>query len=157
MKTLLHEDGIFALTLLPNGLLASGSTDTQIMIWNVTETSPLYNLSGHTAPIRGLTVINKEYLASCSNYNTVKIWSLSNYQEVRSWTAGDGWLTSLAFDSKLNVLVSGGDDNKIRVWYSSLWTTTKPGLFLNFYAYNLCKPLNALITTNLLIKPHRAF
>ncbi len=129
LKTLIgHDSWIAALTLLSNGLLASGSFDGNIMIWNVSEISPLHNLSGHTGPIRGLTVINNEYLASCSYDKTIKLWSLSNYEEVNSWRASDDYILAMAFDPKLNVLVSTGVDKEIRVWDSRLWTniTTKP-------------------------------
>jgi WD40 repeat protein len=130
---LIGHSWIYALILLPNGLLASGSDYRKIMIWNVSETSPLYTLSGHTHMIRNLIVINNEYLASASFDKTIKLWSLSNYEEVSSWAASDIRLSSLAFDPKLNVLVSGGFDNKVRVWDSRLWTniTYKPGTLKN--------------------------
>ena len=114
---------IWTLTLLPNGLIASGSTDLTIKIWDITKTYPLYTLSGHTDAIRALTVINNEYLASCSHDKTIKLWSLSSYSIVKSWTASTNWLLALAYDSTLNVLSSGGTDNKVKVWESSLLTS----------------------------------
>ena len=119
---------IAALTLLPNGFLASGSHDRKIMIWNVSETSPLYTLVGHTYAIRSLSVINNEYLASCSNDKTIKLWSLSNYEEVNSWTASDEYIFAIAFDPKLNALVSASFENEIRVWDSRMWTNIKTGM-----------------------------
>jgi WD40 repeat protein len=100
------------------------------MIWNVSETSPLYNLSGHNDSVQALSVINNEYLTSCSNDKTIKLWSLSTYEEVRSWRASDDSLNALAFDPKLNVLVSSGSNNEIKVWDSRLWTNNlpKPGI-----------------------------
>ncbi len=116
-----HDGLISALTLLPNSLLASSSYDQKIMIWNVNETSPLYTLSGHNDSVRGLVVLNNEYLTSCSNDTPIKLWSLSNYEEVNSWKASDVSIEALAFDPKLNVLVSAGSENEIRIWGSGLW------------------------------------
>ena len=126
-----HDSWIYALTLLPNGLLASGSDDGKIMIWNVSESIPLITLLMPNATIRALIIVNNEFLASCSYNASIKLWSLSNYEEVSSWRAGESsslTLTSLAFDPKLNILVSGGGD-KINIWDSLLWTNikTKPG------------------------------
>jgi WD40 repeat protein len=96
------------------------------MIWNVTETSPLFTLLGHEDSVQALCVINNEYIASCSKDKTIKLWSLSNYKEMSSWIASNESLNALAFDSKLNLLVSGGDDNEIKVWDSRLWTNITP-------------------------------
>jgi WD40 repeat protein len=119
-----HTSVLFALTLLPNGLLASGSEDTKIMIWNITKTSPLYTLTGHTNQVRTLIVIDQEYLVSGSSDGTIKLWSLtSNYTQVRSWQASGFFIVSLAFDSTLNVLASGDNNmvNNFKVWDSNLW------------------------------------
>ena len=132
-----HDSWIYALTLLPNGFLASGSRDGKIIIWNVNETSPLYTLLGHSFGIRDLIVINNEYLASCSDDKTIKLWSLSNYNQVNSWTASSDRLYSFAFDPQLNVLVSGGVDKEIRVWDSSLWTKTLPISGMRFHKEGL--------------------
>ena len=94
------------------------------MIWDITQTSPLYTLTGHTFSIRALVVINDDYLVSGATDNLIKLWSLTNnYTQVKSWRASSSWVLSLAFDSTLNVLASG-DYNKadnVKVWDSSLW------------------------------------
>ena len=118
-----HTNLVYALNLLPNGLLASGSKDKAIMIWDIAKTYPLYTLTGHSDSIRALTLINDAYLASSSSDLTIKIWSLSSYSIVKSWTASTNWLLALAYDSTLNVLSSGGTDNKVKVWESSLLTS----------------------------------
>ncbi len=119
-----HLYAIWALSLLPNGWIASGSTDNSIKIWDITQTYPLETLTGHTDVIRALTVINNEYLASCSHDLTIKLWSLSSYSIVKSWTASTSWLLALASDSTLNVLASGDFANLVKVWDSSIWTQT---------------------------------
>ncbi len=110
------------LILLPNGYIASGSADTNIMIWDLTKTYPLYTLRDHTDVVRALTVINNQYLASGAQDMTIKLWDLSSYSLLKSWTVGTSWVLSLAFDSTLNVLASGDNANMVKVWSSTLWT-----------------------------------
>ncbi len=119
-----HSFLLYALTLLPNGLIASGSWDGTINIWDTSKTYPLYTLTGHSNDVRALTVINNEYLASCSHDNTIKLWSLSSYSMVKSWTASSAKMVSLAFDPTLNVLASGDytPSSLVKVWDSSIWT-----------------------------------
>ena len=102
------------------------------------ETSPLFTLLGHKGPIHSLIVINNEYLASCSDDKTIKLWSLSNYNQVNSWTASDEPLLAMAFDPRLNVLVSGGDKNEIRIWSSRLWTNSSTGPGICFIQTKKC-------------------
>jgi WD40 repeat protein len=73
-----HSNNIWSLVLLPNGLLASGSADKKIMIWNITKTFPLNTLTGHKNQIRALAVMNEDYLASGGYDRTIKLWSLTN-------------------------------------------------------------------------------
>ena len=118
-----HSDLIWALTLLPNGFIASGSKDSTVKIWDITKTYPLYTLTGHTSNIRALTLINEQYLASCSADSTIKLWSLSDYSIVKSWTASTNLVLALAFDSTLNVLASGDFMKMVKVWDSSIWAS----------------------------------
>ncbi len=95
------------------------------MIWNITKTFPLYTLKGHTGGIRALVVINNEFLVSGAQEGMIKLWSLTNnYIQVKSWTASTSYITSLAFDSTLNVLVSGDYNGDVKVWDSSLWANS---------------------------------
>ena len=132
-----HNSWIYALTLLPNGILASGSYDGKIMIWNVSETSPLNTLLEHNNSIKDLIVVNNEYLASCSDDFTIKLWSLSTYEEVNSWKASNDSIEALAFDPKLNVLVSAGYNTEIKVWDSRLWknNSTRPSICFIFFHF----------------------
>ncbi len=57
---------IYALAVLPNGDLASGSADKTIDIWNPTEGTLLRTLTGHTSIVYALTVLPNGDLASGS-------------------------------------------------------------------------------------------
>ena len=63
------------------------------------------------------------------------MWSLTNnYIQVKSWTASTSYVTTLAFDSTLNVLASGeytsvNAANNVKVWDSSLWANSGKAIF----------------------------
>ena len=128
-----HSGYVLALTLLPNGLIASGSADSTIKIWDITKTYPLYSLTGHISQINALALINNEYLASCSNDQSIKLWSLSTYSIVKSWTATTTFVNALAFDSTLNVIASGDLANLVKVWSSNIWANISTSSGKKFY------------------------
>ena len=62
--------------------LASGSLDSEIIIWDAVEEAGLYRLSGHKDKINGLQFLTKpdalqeSFLVSVSADRTIKIWEL---------------------------------------------------------------------------------
>ena len=74
-----HTDWVGTLVKLPNGSIASGSSDSTVKIcvriWNPNTGSLIYCLIGHTAAIWTLATLPNGNLASCSDDKTVKIWN----------------------------------------------------------------------------------
>lgn len=70
-----NEWNVKALMLLPNGDLASASSDKNIRIWNVKTGTLKATLKGHTETVCALAVIDSLRLVSGSGDNTVKVWS----------------------------------------------------------------------------------
>ena len=69
-----HTDWVWALTVLQNGNLVSGSVDRTIKIWNPTTGALIQTLTGHTYYVVALTVLQNGNLVSGSGDNTIKIW-----------------------------------------------------------------------------------
>jgi WD40 repeat protein len=79
MKTLTgHTSWVYGLSLSPDGyLLASGSQDNTIKLWNYTnQTTALQTLTGHSNQVRGLCFVSNWILATGSWDNTIKIWTI---------------------------------------------------------------------------------
>ncbi|MGK7901848.1 MAG: WD40 repeat domain-containing protein [Hormoscilla sp.] len=56
-------------------MLASGSNDNTIKIWNLRSGRLLRTLTGHSGPVRSVAISpDGQLLASGSNDNTIKIW-----------------------------------------------------------------------------------
>ena len=75
-----HTDYVTSLVCLKNGLLASGSYDSKIKIWNVTDGKLKYSFDqlngGHTHLIWSLVILDNGLLASGSDDYSVKIWDI---------------------------------------------------------------------------------
>jgi WD40 repeat protein len=107
-----HSGSVNALAVLPDGQLASGSSDTSIKVW-----SGLYkaSLTGHSEAVRTLVVLPDGRLASGGNDNNIKVWNLKSGRCEASLTGHSGFVKTLAVlpDGRL---ASGSRDGSIKVW-----------------------------------------
>ncbi|MGZ3633495.1 MAG: WD40 repeat domain-containing protein, partial [Parachlamydiaceae bacterium] len=69
-----HSYSVYALTLLGDGNLASGSGDKTIKIWDLESGSCLQTLEGHANSMEALAPLSDGTLASGSWDETIKIW-----------------------------------------------------------------------------------
>jgi WD40 repeat protein len=66
-KTLSNDsDDVHSLAILSRDSIASGSKDSSIRIWNITDGSLIKTLNGHTDQISCLVVLENGYLVSSS-------------------------------------------------------------------------------------------
>lgn len=107
-----HENGIMAVQMLDN-ILATGSYDKTIKIWDLDTGKELKTLSGHMAGIRCLQFDDSK-LISGSMDGTMKLWDWRTGVCCATYSGHSGFVLSLHFDS--NILVSGSADNTAKVW-----------------------------------------
>ena len=94
-------------------ILATGSYDTTIKIWDIEGGNEIRTLRGHTSGIRCLQFDDTK-LISGSLDNTLRIWNWRTGECLRVLTGHRGGIIGLHFVSKL--LASCSSDNTIRVW-----------------------------------------
>uniref|UniRef100_A0A4E9DR71 RelA/SpoT domain-containing protein n=1 Tax=Gibberella zeae TaxID=5518 RepID=A0A4E9DR71_GIBZA len=89
-------------------LLASGSSDSKVMIWDVLTGTCLHTLSGHESHVVALAFSNKNYeLASGYQDRTIKIWDANNGILLRSFNSHGDRVCSLAYSNSGRVLALG--------------------------------------------------
>jgi U3 small nucleolar RNA-associated protein 12 len=122
-KFSLHKSAITSLQFNKSmNLLASGSKDTNIYVWDIIGETVLYRLTGHKDSITKIGFYNIKFenydeiesLISCSKDNTVKLWNIKN-QEVLQ-TIADLVHKVTDFIIVDNILVMGSYDNKLRLY-----------------------------------------
>jgi F-box/WD-40 domain protein MET30 len=106
-----HTDSVMCLDFQDN-ILASGSYDTTIRIWDMNSCQELRVLRGHTSGIRSLQMVKTQLISSGLD-KTIKIWNWESGQCIRTMPAG-GDILSINYDSSL--LCAGGHENTVRFW-----------------------------------------
>jgi uncharacterized protein YgiM (DUF1202 family) len=112
-----HQGEIFGLAFDPTGqIIASGSGDQSIRLWDV-ETGHLQTvLKGHTAPVRTLAFSPKgDFLASGASDKTTRIWDVQTGKETASFSSVFGNIRAVAFSPDGEVLASTGDGGSLRL------------------------------------------
>lgn len=128
-----HKSAVSCLCYSDSGsLLASGSNDTDVIMWDVAGEAGLYRLRGHkdqvTAVAFGPTpaaavastsaaaAAGPAKLVTSSKDGYVKVWDLETQHCVQTVTGHRGEVWALALDPSGRRLVTGSNDQELRVF-----------------------------------------
>ncbi|KAL9004335.1 MAG: hypothetical protein Q9188_002848 [Gyalolechia gomerana] len=107
-----HSNGIMCLQFDDN-ILATGSYDSTIKIWDMETCQEIRTLKGHTSGIRCLQ-FDKTKLISGSIDQSLKVWNWRTGQCLSTCIGHNGGIIGLHFDGAL--LASASMDKTIKVW-----------------------------------------
>ena len=107
-----HKNGVMCLQF-DDQILATGSYDTTIKIWDTQSGEELCSLLGHTSAVRCLQFDDNK-LISGSLDNKVKVWNWRTGECLSTLTGHSGGVLGLHFDS--STLATGSTDGTIRIW-----------------------------------------
>lgn len=118
-----HENSVTTVRFNQQGtMLASGSTDNLIRLWNISKdfsANFLLSLYGHSKFIKSLSFNSSgSLLASASWDKTVKLWKVegSSTQFVQSLSRHDKYVQSVCFNEDDTELMSGSWDKTVKLW-----------------------------------------
>jgi WD40 repeat protein len=98
-------------------LLASGSEDRTIRLWDPVTGKTVLRLEGHTGRVNGLAFSpDGKRLASAGADGSVRIWDVATGQELRRLEGHASAVTCVAFHPTRERLVSGSRDKTVRIW-----------------------------------------
>ncbi|MEH2346540.1 MAG: serine/threonine-protein kinase [Nostoc sp.] len=99
-------------------LVASGSNDYTIKLWQVYTGRNIYTFTGHSFFINCIAFSHDgETIASGSGDNTIKLWHVNTGREIRTLIGHSDSVWSIAFSQDRQFIASGSWDNTIKLWH----------------------------------------
>lgn len=116
-----HDTPISTVAWHPNGTYvfsASDETDKSIRMWAMANGNCVRVFTGHTDYISAMECApNGKILASADIGGNIFLWDIEKATRIKRCRGhGRGGIWSLSFSVESTVLVSGGQDNTVRVW-----------------------------------------
>lgn len=98
-------------------LLASGSADKTVKLWNLDTLDLVRTYRGHKDYVTAVAFMpNGRILAAAGLDGSIRLWSTASSRLYRTLMGHKGRVGSLAFSPTGDMLASAGDDGKVRLW-----------------------------------------
>ena len=113
-----HRDYVYSVAFSPSGtLVASGSADNDVKLWNAKDGSRMATLSLHDRPVYSVTFSpESSFLASGAFDNKVALWNTSTGRLITEMDEHDAPVCAVAFSPTCRVLASAGSDDVVMLW-----------------------------------------
>ena len=119
-----HTQSIRSLAITPDGeILASGSDDKTVKLWQLATGQGICTLKGHSKPVCAVAISSDgELLASGSEDKTIKLWQLTTGLQIGkltlgNWFSGDsGSVYAIAISPDGEILVSLSSSGEVKLW-----------------------------------------
>ena len=113
-----HKSAVNSVSFSPDGtMLASGSHDETIKLWDVETDENIATLKGHKGSVNSVSFSpDGTMLASGAWDYTIRLWDISTKENITILRGHKGSVSSLSFSPDGTMLASGSYDETIKLW-----------------------------------------
>ncbi|MCY3740191.1 MAG: dockerin type I domain-containing protein [Candidatus Poribacteria bacterium] len=107
---------IYTVKFSPDGkVLAGAGYDGNVNLWKVQSWERFGKLNSHGTAYTISFSPDSKTLAS-TGYESVNLWKVESGEKIATLTEHIGWVNAVAFSPEADTLISGGDDETLRIW-----------------------------------------
>jgi WD40 repeat protein len=119
-----HNSAVVSVAYSPDGkLIASGSWDQTVRVWNAATGTLQHTLTGHNRSVYSVGFSpDGKHIASCSSDQTVRVWDAATGTLQHTLTGHNHEVNSVGFSPDGKHIASGSRDQTVRVWNAATGT-----------------------------------
>jgi WD40 repeat protein len=113
-----HTGLVFTVAFSPKGdVLATGSFDNTVKLWDFKSGKEKLTLKGHTAPVYSVAFSpDGTMIASASQDKTIRVWNPNDGKLIKELKGHGEIVDTVAFSPDSKTLASGSADKSVRLW-----------------------------------------
>lgn len=113
-----HEKEVNVLSVSPNNqLIASGSMDRTVALWNADDLKRIGTLKGHKRGVWSVAFSDVDkVVATAAGDSTIKVWSVTDFTCLKTFEGHANAVQRVTFLNKGLQLLSAGADGLIKLW-----------------------------------------